>query len=156
MIAPFIMKAKLLLQELCRKKLQWDEEISKLEKKQWLRWLNNLSKLKEVKVERCLKPGDFGVIKTTELHLFSDGSRIGYGAVAYPRMVDDKDRIHCSFILGKARVAPIREITIPRLELSAAVVSVQLRESIQRELDMKLDRVMFWTHIRIQPAYYHS
>ena len=145
MIAPFIMKAKLLLQELCRKKLQWDEEISELEKKQWLRWLNDLSKLKEVKVERCLKPRDFGVIKTTELHLFSDGSRVGYGAVAYLRLVDGKDRIHCSFILGRARVAPIREITIPRLELSAAVVSVQLRESIQRELDMKLDRVMFWT-----------
>ena len=145
MIAPFIMKAKLLLQELCRKKLQWDEEISELEKKQWLRWLNDLSKLKEVKVERFLKPSDFGVIKTTELHLFSDGSRVGYGAVAYLRLVDDKDRIHCSFILGRARVAPIREITIPRLELSAAVVSVQLRESIQRELDMKLDRVMFWT-----------
>ena len=145
MIAPFIMKAKLLLQELCRKKLQWDEEISELEKKQWLRWLNDLSKLKEVKVGRCLKPRDFGVIKTTELHLFSDGSRVGYGEVAYLRLVDYKDRIHCSFILGRARVAPIREITIPRLELSAAVVSVQLRESIQRELDMKLDRVMFWT-----------
>ena len=48
MIAPFIMKAKLLLQELCRKKLQWDEEISELEKRQWLRRLNDLSKLKEV------------------------------------------------------------------------------------------------------------
>ena len=54
MIAPLIMKAKLLLQELCRKKLQWDEEISELEKRQWLRWLNDLSKLKEVKFERCL------------------------------------------------------------------------------------------------------
>ena len=84
----------------------------------------DLSKLKEVKAERRLKPRDFGVIKTTELHLFSDGSRIGYGAVAYLRLVDDKDRIHCSFILGRARVAPIREITIPRLELSAAIVSV--------------------------------
>ena len=145
MIAPFIMKAKLLLQELCRKKLQWDEEISELEKRQGLHWLNDLSKLKEVKVERCLKPRDFGVIKTTELYLFSDVSRVGYGAVAYLRLVDDKDRIHCSFILRRARVAPIRKITIPRLELSAAVVSVQLRESIQRELDMKLDRVMFWT-----------
>ncbi len=75
---------------------------------------------------------------------FSDGSRVGYGVVAYLRLVDIYDRIHRSFVLGRARVAPIREITIPRLELSAAVVSVQLRETIQRELDMRLDRVTFW------------
>ena len=137
------MKAKLLLQELCRRKLEWDEEINQTEKKQWLRWLSDLSKLKEVKIGRCFKPDGFGEIQTAELHLFSDGSRDGYCAVAYLRLVDDRDRIHCSFVLGRARVAPIREITIPRLELSAAVVSVQLRETIQRELDMRLDRVMF-------------
>ena len=114
MIAPFIMKAKLLLQELCRKKLEWDEEIEELEGKQWLRWLSDLSKLKKVKVERCFRPYDFGEVKRTELHVFSDGSRVGYGAVAYLRLVDDDDRIHCSFIIGRARVAPIREITIPR------------------------------------------
>ena len=145
MIAPYVMKAKLLLQELCRRKLEWDEEINESEKKQWLRWLSDLSKLKEVKIGRCFKPDGFGEIQTAELHLFSDGSRDGYGAVAYLRLVDDRDRIHCCFVLGRARVVPIREITIPRLELSVAVVSVQLRETIQRELDMRLDRVMFWS-----------
>ncbi len=144
MIAPYIMKAKLLLQELCRKKLKWDEAIDEFERKQWTRWISDLAKLKEVKVQRCFKPQSFGEIKKTELHIFSDGSRVGYGAVAYLRLVDIDDRIHCSFVLGRARVAPIREITIPRLELSAAVVSVQLRETIQRELDMRLDRVTFW------------
>ena len=42
MIAPFIMKVKLLLQQLCRKKLEWDKEIEELERKQWLRWLSDL------------------------------------------------------------------------------------------------------------------
>ena len=144
MIAPFIMKGKLLLQELCRKKLQWDEEIDESERKQWVRWLSDLSKLKEVKIQRCFKPEDFGEINRTELHLFSDGSRVGYGAAAYLREVDVNDRVHCSFVMGRARVAPIKEITIPRLELSAAVVSVQLRETIERELVMNLDRVTFW------------
>ena len=85
-------------------------------------------------------------IKEQNFMFFSDGSRVGYGAVAYLRLVDDDDRIHCAFIIGRARVAPICEITILRLELSAAVVSVQLRESVQKELDVKLDRVTFgWT-----------
>ena len=55
MIAPFIMKAKLLLQELCRNKLEWDEEIEELEGNQWLRWLSDLLKLKKVKVEGCFR-----------------------------------------------------------------------------------------------------
>ena len=98
-----------------------------------------------MKVKRCFRPHGFGEVKRTELHVFSDGSRVGYGAVAYLRLVDDDDRIHCSFIIGRARVAPIREITIQRLELSAAVMAVQLRQSVQKELNVKLDRVTFWT-----------
>lgn len=55
------------------------------------------------------------------------------------------ERIHCFFVLGKARLAPIREIAIPRLELSAAVISVQLRQTIEEALDMSVDQVIFWT-----------
>ena len=48
-------------------------------------------------------------------------------------------------MLGKARLAPIREVTVPRLELSAAVTSVQLRQTITEELEYKVDSVTFWT-----------
>ena len=53
--------------------------------------------------------------------------------------------MHCAFILGKARLAPIREISIPRLELSAAVISVRLCKVIKEELDIKIDDTTFWT-----------
>ena len=75
-------------------------------------------------MERCFKPKVFGPVKSTQLHVFSDGSRVGYGAVAYLRLENQVGRVHCSFVLGKARLAPIREVTIPRLELSATVMSV--------------------------------
>ena len=52
---------------------------------------------------------------------------------------------HCSSVIGKARLAPIREITIPRLELTAAVVSVKLHQLIREELDVKVDQVVYWT-----------
>ena len=145
LIAPFVMKAKLLLQESCRKQQGWDEEIAAQEKQQWQRWLNDLPKLKDVKTARCLKPAEFGEIKNSQLHIFSDGSRVGYGAVAYLRLENIDGRIHCSFILGKARLAPIREITIPRLELSAAVIAVRLPRIIIEEMEHKVNSVTFWT-----------
>ena len=91
---------------------------------QWTRWREDLPKLAEVKASRCFKRETFGEIKTRELYLFSDASRQGYSAVAYLRSVDASSRIHVAFVMGKARLAPLREISIPRLELTAAVVSV--------------------------------
>ena len=70
---------------------------------------------------------------------------MGYGAVAYLRLVDVFDRIHCSFVMGKARLAPIHEITIPRLELTAAVISVKLSKIIREELKIETDQVNYWT-----------
>ena len=144
-IAPYIMKAKLLLQDLCRRKLGWDTAITEQDRIQWFRWLEDLPKLENLQVDRCFKPKNFAEIKNAQLHIFSDGSRVGYGAVAYLRLVDVFDRIHCSFVMGKARLAPIHEITIPRLELTAAVISVKLSEIIREELEIKIDRVSYWT-----------
>ena len=56
LIAHYVMKAKLLLQELCRKKQGWDDDINQHEKQQWLRWLEDLPRLEEVTTERCFKP----------------------------------------------------------------------------------------------------
>jgi len=70
---------------------------------------------------------------------------VGDGAVAYLRLVDVFDRIHCSFVMGKARLAPIHEITIPRLELTAAVISVKLSEIIREELEIETDQVNYRT-----------
>jgi hypothetical protein len=114
-IAPFTMKAKLLLQMLSRMKIGSDDQILEIERTQWIRWLENLPKLAELQVDRCFKPETLGAIKSVELHLFSDASRVGYSAVAYLRLVDVNGCIHCAFVMGKARLAPIREISIPRL-----------------------------------------
>ncbi|XP_067055972.1 uncharacterized protein [Acropora muricata] len=143
-IAPYIMKAKLLLQDLCRKKLGWDTAIAEQDRIQWFHWLEDLPKLENLQVDRCFKPKNFAEIKNAQLHIFSDGSRVGYGAVAYLRLVDVFDPIHCSFVMGKARLAPIHEITIPRLELTAAVISVKLSKIIREELEIETDQVNYW------------
>ena len=70
-----------------------------------------------------------------QLHHFSDASEYGYGAASYLRIVDNNGAIHCSFVLGKSRVTPLKVVSIPRLELTAAVVAVKSNCLIRNELE---------------------
>ena len=107
--------------------------------------MDDLSKLHQIQVDRCFKPKGFGEIKEVELHLFSNASRQGYEAIAYLRLKDVTNQVYCAFVMGKARLAPIREISIPRLDLTAAVISVRFSKIIREELDMRIDRVCYWS-----------
>ena len=101
--------------------------------------------MQEFSVRRCYKPEGFGPIVTSQVHHFSDASETGYGAVYYLRLQDQQGHIHCSFIIGKARVAPVKAVTIPRLELAAATVAARLSAVVRRELELPVDSVNFWT-----------
>ena len=143
--APFLLSTKRILQDLCRIKLSWDDEIPTEYSARWQRWLTDLPKLSQFTIERCLKPANFGNIVTSQLHHFSDVSEIGFGSVSYLRLSDDNGGIHCTILQGKSRLVPLKQVTIPRLELSAAVVSVQLDNVLKRELDFPLtEKSVFW------------
>ena len=79
----------------------------------------------------------------TELHHFSDASVKGYGQCSYVRMIDEQQRIHCTLVMGKSRVALLKPVTIPRLELTAAVCSVRIRQQLRRELSYRIDQEYF-------------
>lgn len=143
-VAPVTLTAKSILQELCRKNVDWDEEIEESIAERWCEWLQNLPALTSVSVPRCYRPPNFRTV-STELHHFSDASELGYGAVSYLRFVDTTGEIHCSIVVGKSRLAPIKTISIPRLELSAAVVAVRLNTMIREQLTLSIDKTTFWT-----------
>lgn len=144
-VSPFILKAKVILQRLCCEKIGWDAEIADVDLVQWNEWLQEVPKLERFSVDRCIKPSCFGNVVRNELHHFSDASERGYGAVSYLRLINENGDIHCSFILGKSRVTPLKKITIPRLELSAATVAVKLDRMIKKELEIKIQKSVFWT-----------
>ncbi|XP_022778797.1 uncharacterized protein LOC111320392 [Stylophora pistillata] len=126
-IAPFTLLAKKLLQDFCRNEdLDWDDDIPEDCRSKWLRWCGKLPLLEQFHIDWCYKPPGFGPVVSRQLHLFSDASTVGYGCVACLRLMDDIDRIHCSFLMGKARLAPVKTVTVPRLELTAATVSVRV------------------------------
>ncbi|XP_068760402.1 uncharacterized protein [Montipora capricornis] len=145
-ISPVVLSAKKLIQDLCKQGLSWDEEIKEEEAIRWKKWLSELPKLSQICLARCLKPAEFGVADVTELHHFADTSQIAYGAVSYARFVnEERNAVHCSFLVGKSRLAHVKPMTIPRLELSAAVVAVKLDRTLREELEIKIDRSVFWS-----------
>ena len=143
-VATFTLSAKMILQELCKKKLGWDERIDGEELKRWKDWLADLPRLLEIVVSGCFKTLGFGDFVRVQLHHFFDASRGAYGTASYLRLVDVHGNMHCSFIIRKSRLAPLRSIAIPRLELSAAVMSVKMNHMLRRELDLPLVEGIFW------------
>ncbi|KAI2661009.1 UvrABC system protein B [Labeo rohita] len=144
-LAPVILPAKILMQQLCKEKLTWDDDIPEQFAKRWKAWLQELHQLSEFSVARCIKPVDFGVTTTAQLHHFSDASEMGYGVVSYLKLVNADGLTHCAFMMGKSRVAPLKQTTIPRMELTAAVVAVNTDKMLKSELEMELLDSIFWT-----------
>ncbi|XP_071151533.1 uncharacterized protein [Mytilus edulis] len=90
---------------------------------------------------------------TKELHVFSDASEKAIAAVAYLRTTDSSGEPNIGFILGKAKVAPTSGHTIPRLELSAAVLAVEITQTIVNNLDLHIDTVKFYTDSKVVLGY---
>ena len=76
-----------------------------------------MSGLPKITVNRCFRPVGFGELKLVELHSFADASQVAYGTVCYLRLVDVNDRMHCALLDGRSRLAYVRPIPMPRLEL---------------------------------------
>ena len=91
----------------------------------WEHWLSDLPRLHQITVPRYFKSYWLGQLKNTQLHHFSNMSSEGYGTASYLCFVDVNDEVHRSLIMGKLRVAPIKPIMIPRLELTAVTVAIK-------------------------------
>lgn len=78
------------------------------------------------------------------------------GQCSYLRMINEKDEIHCTFLIGKARVTPAKITTIPRLELTAAVVSVRMSNMLREELDFTNVNEFFWTDSKVVLGYINN
>ena len=133
------------MQSLCEQKYGWGKEISDADSIVWQGWLKELACLRTISVSRCFNPPGFGAVNNVQLHHFSDASEYGYGAVSYLRIVYDKDVPHCSFVLGKSCITPLKVVSIPCLELAAALVAVKLNCLIRNELEYPIHNTIYCT-----------
>jgi hypothetical protein len=152
-LAPVLLEGKQILQELCKEMIGWDEPIPESIKFRWERWRSDLVLLRKLSVKRCLKPENFGRVIQVQLHSFSDASIKGYGQCTYIRLKDHNGNIYCSLVMAKARVTPLKPIKIPRLELTAALVSVKISAQLKRELNYEEIEEVFWTNSRVVLGY---
>ncbi|CAC5381678.1 unnamed protein product [Mytilus coruscus] len=121
----------------------------------WEKWKQDLLAIESLKIKRCFKPADFGEVKFIELHHFSDASSNGYGQCSYIRLANSKQQVHCTLVIGKSRVVPLKPITIPRLERTAAVISVKISSILRHELEYSDKDVIeyFWTDSNVVLGY---
>ena len=153
-IQPFLLPVRQLLQEACVAKLGWDDQIGLVPglELNWEDWFKALPELSQLHLSRCIlsaakKPARI------ELHTFTDASTVGYGACSYTRVVYVDDSVQCCLLMGKSRVAPVKRMTIVRLELVAAVVGAKLAALICRELNLTFSDVYFWTDASVVLRY---
>ena len=112
------------------------------EEAEFLKWKDQLPKVAETSIVRTC----FSTAKNKwELHVFADASEDTMCAVAYLRSKPKEYSADLAFVIGKGRVAPMRHLSIPRLELQAAVMAVRLKEQIVKEHEAKIDSCSFWT-----------
>ena len=154
--APFLLKGRQIIQNLCRNNLTWDDPIDDSSSYEWLKWRNQLMTLQDMNITRCIKPKNFGEVIHCSLHYFSDACETGYSMSAYIRLVNAEGVVHCSLLLGKSRVAPLKFISIPRLELTAATLSVKISRMIREEIDVHINDEIFWTDSQVVLGYINS
>ena len=137
----FLIRGKIGLQRLWQQGLHWDEMLSPIEQKQWVQLFAEMDGLNCVKFDRCLTPPD--VVGHPMLCIFSDASEEAFGTCAYLRWSLRGGTYGVRFVTAKSRVAPLKKLTIPRLELQAAVMASRLYKTISEEIELKIEQTVF-------------
>ena len=146
-LAPITIQFKILIQEACKLKLSWDEEVTEELTRRWIKLLRDCVEMKPIVLDRhylhSLKLSDIADI---QLHGFADASGKAYACVIYLRVTTKKVEVFSSFVSSKTKVAPIKQITFPRLELMACLILIQLvKVVLESVLGYKIETVFCWT-----------
>jgi len=140
LVSPVVIKAKVLLQELWLLKLGWDDPLPASLSIRWFSMRNQLNALASVSVPRWLNTWSDSIV---ELHGFSDASQLAMGAVIYLTVNSLSTGSHSTgsrsiLVCSKTKVAPLKKLTIPRLELTAALMLTKLASHVKTTLKLKI------------------
>lgn len=141
-LGPVVVTAKIIIQQLWKSNLAWDDPVPPRVQSTWNLYKENLKSINEHSFNRCII-----IPESTELQLhgFCDASERAYGACLYVRSTN-KEGKHFNFLLcSKSRVAPLKVTTLPRLEFCAASLLVKLYNAANSALHLKFNQVCFWS-----------
>jgi len=148
LVGPVIIKAKILLQSLWQQKLDWDTPVPETIRIAWASYCQQLPILNSILRPRHAllhNPCDI------QLHGFCDASQVAYGI--YLRSVNDEGITNVQLLTAKSRVAPLKTISLPRLELCGAVLLVNLLQRVTQALTCKISQRYLWTDSEVVLAW---
>ncbi|XP_028325422.1 uncharacterized protein LOC114477337 [Gouania willdenowi] len=137
---PVIVEGRTILRDISTNINEWDTELPKDKLEQWRQWKDSLKHLQQLEIPRMYTSIPMSAAERKEIIVFCDASIKAVGAVAYLKLSNTEGHSEVGFLLGKARLAPKPDITIPRLELCAAVLAVEVAELVLEELDIIVDQ----------------
>ncbi|VEN55472.1 unnamed protein product [Callosobruchus maculatus] len=146
-LAPVIIVPKQILQQLWALGIGWDDEPPLEVANQWKTFVAELPELSSLKIPRHILHIE---AKFTEIHAFCDASEKSYAAVVYLRQVSTENSISVHLVCAKTRVAPLKRLSIPRLELCAALLAAELIDCVSHIMvTQKIDNVCAWTDSKV-------
>lgn len=157
LINPYVVIAKILMQKIWLSKIGWDDHLNDELMKEWKSFASGISELHTLSISRNLFTQPRSEVKTIEIHSFSDASEKCYGTCVYLRVIYELGS-SCNLICSKSRVAPLKRLTIPRLELSGALLMAQLTDRIVKVFadSFLVDVVHLWTDSQIVLSWLNS
>lgn len=148
--SPVTIRAKLMLQRIWQEQLTWDQTVGEETHNRFLAYWNELDELQRLSIPRAYStianPTKF------ELYAFCDASEKAYAAVAYLKTTD-QDTVVTNFVAATTRVAPVKSVTILRLELEAAMLLVDLISRIHKILKLELNQIQAFSDSQVVLAW---
>lgn len=141
--APVLVRAKIGMQQLWQRGYDWDEVLPPDQQEWWMIVFQGMQDLNDVRYERCLTPPM--TAGNPILCIFADASEVAFGVCVYLRWRLEDGSYAVRFVLGKSRVAPLKKMTVPRLELQASVMAARVYTAVMKELKLQPERVYFMT-----------
>lgn len=145
-LADVILPSKVIVQDLWKTAVGWDEKVSQPIYERWRAWCQIVEAVRSVRIARCYLK-HFTTSADVELHMFADASEQAYAAVGYWR-IGCGDQLELSFVMGKTKCAPVKTLSIPHLELQAAVMAVRMLQMIRECHAVEIKRIVLWTDSR--------
>ncbi|KAL5500600.1 hypothetical protein EMCRGX_G012191 [Ephydatia muelleri] len=149
-VSPVTVQLKMMCQELCEAKVDWNETLCEEMMTKWKALMTNIAQMSPVTVPRFYLAGLDNLCGTCTLQGFCDASLKAYAAVVYLRIQTVAGCV-VRLVASKSRVAPVRTQTIPRLELLSALLLAKLLSNVMAALaaELKLDVPVCYTDSRV-------
>lgn len=142
-VSPVVIRAKIMMQELWLRKSGWDDELPYDLLQRWSSYCSDLSILSELTIPRWT--GQSSTAALCEVHGFADASNRAYGAVVYIRVVSPYAKPRITLLISKTKVAPLKTLSIPKLELNAAFLLTKVVDTVLEQMRLHDAPVYCWS-----------